>query len=75
MRYRTCGSNHGECDRGRSLTAMDAELMAICAPQHTAKMRLQAEPAAVAGKQCVLESPKLGAATADCQVRMDGPQE
>ena len=63
VRYRTCGTNHGECDRGRSLTAMDAELMAILAPQHTVKCDYaQATPSAL-GSNVFWKSPVLSAAS------------
>src|SRR5581483_6919163 len=62
FRYRTCGTNNGDCDRGRSLTEMDAELMGICTPQQTAKMDYsQATPAAL-GSQVFWKTPQLGAA-------------
>lgn len=62
IRYRTCGSNMGDCDRGRSLTSMDAELMAICAPPQTTKMDYtQATPVSL-GSTVFWRQPALGAA-------------
>ncbi len=63
IRYRTGGSNNGEADRGRSLTTMDAELLAICMPSLTAKMDYtQATPSAL-GSNVFWKSPTLAAAT------------
>lgn len=62
IRYRTCGANHGESDRGRSLNAMDAELMAICAPAQTPKMDcIQAVPETL-GSTVFWKAPSLEAA-------------
>lgn len=60
FRYRTCGSNNGDCDRGRSLTAMDAELMAICSPQQTAKLDYTQAMATSLGSKVFWKSPTLG---------------
>jgi len=68
FRYRTCGTNNGDCDRGRSLTEMDAELMGICTPQQTPKMDYsQATPAGL-GSQVFWKAPQLGAATQTAQM-------
>lgn len=62
IRYGTCGANNGEGDRGRALTAMDAELMAICTPALTMKMDYsQAAPIAL-GSNVFWMQPSLGAA-------------
>jgi hypothetical protein len=60
--YHTCGSNHGECDRGRSLTTMDMELMKICAPQQTTKFDYTQNPPPSLGSRVFWTSPKLEAA-------------
>lgn len=63
FRYRTCGANNGDCDRGRSLTCMDAELMAICTPQQTPKLDYtQATPAGL-GSKVFWKAPQLGPVT------------
>lgn len=62
IRYRTCGDNNGECDRGRVLTKMDAELMAICTPPQTPKLDYtQAVPASL-GSNVFWKAPTLAAA-------------
>ncbi len=62
FRYRTCGTDNGDGDRGRSLTTMDAELAAICAPAQTAKMDYsQATPCAL-GTNVFWKAPQLQAA-------------
>ncbi len=62
IRYRTGGSNNGECDRGRSLTTMDAELLAICTPSQAAKMDYTQTAPAALGSNVFWKSPALGAA-------------
>jgi hypothetical protein len=62
IRYCTCGANNGDGDRGRSLTTMDAELMAICNPRQTPKMDCtQATPAPL-GSSVFWQTPLFGAA-------------
>ncbi len=62
IRYRTCGANHGENDRGRSLTAMDAELMAICAPPQTPKQDCTQTVPKILGSTVFWKAPSLEAA-------------
>jgi hypothetical protein len=62
IRYRTCGGASGECDRGRSLSKMDAELMAICTPPRTPKLDYtQATPVAL-GSNVFWKGPSMEAA-------------
>ena len=63
FRYRTCGTNNGDCDRGRTLTAMDAELMEICTPQQTPKMDYSQATAAGLGTKIFWKAPQLGPLT------------
>lgn len=63
IRYRTCGANNGDCDRGRALTTMDTELMAICTPPQTAKLDYTQATAVGLGSNVFWKSPLLGAAT------------
>lgn len=62
IRYSTCGANHGESDRGRSLTTMDAELMAICAPPRTPKMDCTEAAPEFLGSTVFWKAPSLDAA-------------
>jgi hypothetical protein len=62
IRYRTCGASHGENDRGRSLTAMDAELMAICTSPQAPKMDCTGAETELLGSTVFWKAPALEAA-------------
>lgn len=68
IRYRTGGVNHGGGDRGRSLTRMDAELLAICTPTQAPKQDYtQSEPISL-GSNVFWKLPILGAATQNARL-------
>ncbi|WP_049762016.1 hypothetical protein [Candidatus Korobacter versatilis] len=63
VRYRTCGCDGGEGDRGRSLATMDAELMAITSPQQTPKLDYSRTTACGLGSKVFWAAPELGPLT------------
>jgi hypothetical protein len=59
--YQTCGTqSFGGLDRGRSLSAMDEELMTIMQPFHTAKLNYTATPPAAMLTQVFWDEPGFG---------------
>ena len=60
--YRTGGSGEAGADRGRSLAALDEELLAICLPGWTAKRDYTQSPPAELGTNLVWNPPELGEA-------------
>ncbi|MGA2674476.1 MAG: hypothetical protein ABSE99_14750 [Terracidiphilus sp.] len=59
--YQTCGTqSFGGLDRGRSLSAMDEELIAMVAPFHTPKLNYTATPPAAMLTQVFWDEPGLG---------------
>jgi len=61
--YQTCGTqSFGGLDRGRALSAMDEELMAILQPFHTPKLNYAATPAAAMLTQVFWDEPVFGPA-------------
>ena len=59
--YQTCGTqSFGGLDRGRSLSAMDEELMAMLQPFHTAKLNYTVTPPASMLTQVFWDEPVLG---------------
>ena len=59
--YSTCGTqSFGGLDRGRLLSAMDAELLAILQPFHTAKMNYVATPPVAMQTQIFWDEPAFG---------------
>jgi hypothetical protein len=60
--YRTAGSGEAGVDRGRSLAALDEELLAICRPGWAVKRDYQQSPAAELGTNLVWNPPELGEA-------------
>ena len=58
--YRTSGSGETGVDRGRSLTALDQELLAICRPGWAAKRDYRQSPAGELGTKLVWNPPELG---------------
>ena len=66
VEYCTDGSaGNAGMDRGRSLAAMDAELVKILAPQHAQKMDYAAMPAVAMGTSVFWGDVSFGAATLD----------
>lgn len=56
--YQTCGTeSFGGLDRGRSLSQMDEELLAIIAPYHTPKLNFTATPPATMLTQVFWDEP------------------
>jgi hypothetical protein len=63
--YQTCGcQSFGGLDRGRALSAMDEEVVAMLKPFYTPKMNYEATPPAQMLTQVFWDEPRLGAATA-----------
>ncbi len=58
--YRTSGSGETGVDRGRSLTGLDEELLAICRPGWAAKLDYRQSPAGELGTKLVWNPPELG---------------
>ncbi len=59
--YQTCGSqSFGGLDRGRSLSGMDEELMAMLQPYYTPKLNYTATPPAAMLTQVFWDEPALG---------------
>lgn len=58
--YRTAGSGDAGTDRGRSLTALDEELLAILEPGWTAKRDYRQSPPLELGSNVVWNPPELG---------------
>jgi hypothetical protein len=59
--YQTCGTqSFGGLDRGRSLSKMDEELVAILSPYSTPKLNFTATPPAAMLTQVFWEEPGLG---------------
>jgi hypothetical protein len=59
--YQTCGTqSFGGLDRGRSLSAMDEELIAMVAPFHPPKLNYTATPPAAMLTQVFWDEPGLG---------------
>ena len=60
--YQTCGTqSFGGLDRGRALSAMDEELIAILQPFHTPKLSFIATPPATMLTQIFWDEPAFGA--------------
>lgn len=60
--YRTSGSGETGVDRGRSLTGLDEELLAICRPGWAAKRDYTQSPEVELGTNLVWTPPELGEA-------------
>ena len=59
--YQTCGTqSFGGLDRGRALSEMDEEAMAMLQPLHTPKMNYTATPAAAMLTQVFWDEPGFG---------------
>ncbi len=58
--YRTAGSGDSGADRGRSLGALDEELLAICRPGWAAKRDYSQSPEVELGTNVVWTTPELG---------------
>ena len=62
--YQTCGTqSFGGLDRGRALSAMDEELMAMLQPFYTPKLNYAATPAAAMLTQVFWDEPAFGPVT------------
>ena len=62
--YQTCGcQSFGGLDRGRALSAMDEEVVAMLQPFHTPKMNYEATPAAQMLTRVFWDEPRFGAVT------------
>ncbi len=62
--YQTCGTqSFGGLDRGRSLSEMDEELMAIIQPYYTPKLNFTSQPPAAMLTQVFWDEPAFGAIT------------
>src|SRR5579864_3546360 len=59
--YRTAGTSAG-VDRGRTLAALDLELLQICAPPSTPKQNFAVTPVVALGTELLWQRPQLGAA-------------
>lgn len=58
--YSTSGSRESPVDRGRSLAALDQELLQICAPPLAPKTDYTQTPAAALGSNVLWSAPDLG---------------
>lgn len=58
--YHTLGTCESGVDRGRTLTALDMELMSICHPQRTSKRDFTQSPSADLGTSVLWAGLKLG---------------
>ncbi|HYH00100.1 MAG TPA: hypothetical protein VD837_13280 [Terriglobales bacterium] len=63
--YRTRGTQEGAADRGRSLAALDGELMAICLPMNTDKLDYAQVPPQQLQTRIFWTTPELGDVTGD----------
>ena len=64
--YQTCGTeSFGGLDRGRALSEMDEELMAMLEPFHTPKLNYAATPAAAMLTQVFWDEPTFGPVTSN----------
>ncbi|MFB3915137.1 MAG: hypothetical protein ACE14M_00285 [Terriglobales bacterium] len=58
--YRTAGSGETKVDRGRTLAALDQELLQICSPPQTPKTDYTQTPAAALGSNVLWSAPDIG---------------
>ncbi len=58
--YHTFGTVESGVDRGRTLAALDTELLTICQPQHTSKRDYTQAPSVDVGTNIVWTAPVLG---------------
>lgn len=64
--YQTCGTqSFGGLDRGRALSEMDEELLAMLQPFHTPKLNYAATPAAAMLTQVFWDEPVFGPVTSN----------
>lgn len=62
--FQTCGTqSFGGLDRGRSLSAMDGELVTMLEPFHTPKLNYSATPPSAMGTQVFWDEPGFGPLT------------
>lgn len=67
--HHTLGTSESGVDRGRTLAALDTELMNICQPQRTAKRDFTQNPSADLGTSIFWSLPELGEVSGS-----DGPK-
>jgi hypothetical protein len=70
--HHTFGSTDSGFDRGRSLTSLDLELLAICQPQYTSKLDYTQTPAANLGTNIFWTPPQFGEITGSEALRNEG---
>jgi hypothetical protein len=58
--HHTLGTVDSEVDRGRTLAALDTELLSICHPAHTAKQDFTQSPSVSLGTNIFWTTPELG---------------
>ena len=58
--HHTLGTVDSEVDRGRTLAALDTELLSICHPAHTTKQDFTQSPSANLGTNIFWTTPELG---------------
>ena len=58
--YHTFGTVESGVDRGRTLAALDTELLSICQPQHTAKRDYTQAPSVDLGTNILWTAPAMG---------------
>ena len=61
--YHTFGTVESGVDRGRTLGALDTELLSICQPQHTAKRDYTQAPSVFLGTNILWTAPAMGKVT------------
>lgn len=60
--YRTAGTSaNSNTDRGRTLAALDLELLQICVPPNTPKQNFSVTPTVALGTEVLWQRPQLGA--------------
>jgi hypothetical protein len=59
--YRTRGTIDGSADRGRTMAALDSELLAMCSPRQAAKCDYTQDPAVDLGSYVFWSAPQLDA--------------
>jgi hypothetical protein len=58
--YRTRGATDGSTDRGRVMTALDSELLAMCSPRQATKCDYTQDPPLDLGSRVFWSTPQLG---------------
>lgn len=68
VEYRTRGTDDAAATRGRTLGAMDAELLAVSTPPSTAKFDHTCTPPRPLGTRILWSAPRLGEVKQDCDM-------